>query len=130
MSTKKEAALEGCSFEGGGGGQLTLEDVRLPEHDSITRGQFGQTISSLLSRGEVNAVPLALLAALTGLDRRVIRRQIQLERQAGACICVNCRDGYYLAETEAERDACARSMFGRASEVERTARAIERAEVG
>ena len=129
MSYKKEP-LPVCETGSGEGGQLTLEDVRLPDPQSTTSSQKPQAISALLLHGEANAIPLGLLAALTGWDRRVIRRQIQLERQAGACICVNCRDGYYLAETEAERDACARSMRHRAAEVERTAQAIERAEVG
>ena len=57
----------------------------------------------------------------------MIRRQIQLERQAGACICVNNRDGYFLAETEAERARCVASMRRRAAEVFKTADAIERA---
>lgn len=113
-----------------GGGQIALEGFEAPQADCTTSSQKPQGVSALLLHGEANAIPLGLLAALTGWDRRVIRRQIQLERQAGACICVNCRDGYYLAETEAERDACARSMHNRAAEVERTARAIERAEVG
>ncbi len=112
-----------------GGGQIALEDFEVPRTDSTTGSRRLQAISALLLHGEANAIPLCQLAAMTGLDRRVVRRLIQHERQAGACICVNCRDGYYLAETETERDACARSMFHRAAEIQRTAKAIADAEV-
>lgn len=87
----------------------------------------GGGIAGLLLHGEANALTLEVLEMLTGLDRRVIRRRIQLERQAGACICVNNRDGYFLAENEAERTRCVASMRRRAAEVYRTADAIEKA---
>ena len=128
MAEEKAAPM--LQHQDGEGGQLALDEVRLPVSDSTTTQHGTQGVSALLLRGKANAVPLALLVALTGLDRRELRRRIQKERHEGACICVNNRDGYYLAETEAERDACARSMHRRAAEVESTARAIERAEVG
>jgi len=103
--------------------QLSIPGVRTGAGDHPT--QVG--IAALLLRGEANALPLGELERITGLDRRMIRRRIQLERQAGACICVNCKDGYYLAETEAERARCVASMRRRAAEVYRTADAIERA---
>ena len=84
-------------------------------------------IAALLLHGEANALTLEVLETLTGLDRRLIRRRIQLERQAGACICVNNRDGYFLADNEAERARCVASMRRRAAETFRTTDAIERA---
>lgn len=109
--------------------QTRLEGFNeLPDFESITRLCKAQgVIAPLLLHGESNAIPLGALETLTGLDRRMIRRRIQLERQAGACICVNCKDGYYLAETEAERARCVASMRRRAAEVYRTADAIEAA---
>lgn len=86
-------------------------------------------IAGLLLHGESHALPLGELERITGLDRRTIRRQIQSERQAGACICVNNRDGYYLAEDEVERARCVASMRRRAAETYRTADAIERAAI-
>ena len=118
-----------CETGNGTGEQISLPDVLLSEENSTMSGKRAQGIFALLLCGEANAMPLAYLEKLTGLDRRDIRRRIQAERQAGACICVNNRDGYYLAETESERARCVRSMQHRAVEVMRTARAIERAEV-
>jgi len=129
MTETKKAAFDAVNIEDGEVGQLFLSEVGLPDVQSTTNVQRTQGISALLLRGEKNAIPISLLAAWTGWDRRAIRRLIQAERQAGACICADNRSGYYLAETEGERAACVRSMRHRAAEVERTARAIERAEV-
>ena len=112
-----------------GGGQIALEDFEAPRTDSTTGSRRLQAISALLLHGEANAVPLQHLRAVTGLDERTIRRMIWRERQDGACICMDCRSGYYLAESEAERDRCARSMFHRSDEIRRTAQAIAAAEV-
>ena len=126
---EKEAALDAANIENGESGQLSFGEVWLPGKQSITIAQKPQGISALLLHGEANAVSMSYLASITGQTPREIRRQVQLERQAGVCICINNRDGYYLAETEAEREACARSMRRRAIEVYKTAQAIERAEV-
>lgn len=109
--------------------QITLEGFELLHIKFSTDAHRPQAISSLLLRGEANAVSLGQLAAMTGLGRRAIRRLIQHERREGACICCDNRSGYFLAETGAERDACARSMLSRAREVELTAEAIAAAEV-
>ena len=130
MTAKRKAASVLQHQDGGEQTRLDGFD-ELPENHFITGQDTGQAISiaSLLLRGSANAVPLQHLQLLTGLDGRVIRRMIQRERLAGACICVNNRDGYFLAETINERNVCVRSMFARAREVERTAQAIARAEV-
>ena len=129
MSTNEKTVLDAANIENGESGQLSFGEVWLPGKQSITNVQKPQGVSALLLHGEANAVSMSYLASITGQTPREIRRQVQLERQAGVCICINNRDGYYLAETEAERDACARSMLGRAIEVYKTAQAIERAEV-
>lgn len=114
-----------------GGGQIALEGFGNPQTHSSTEKDAGQAISiaSLLLRGSANAVPLQRLQMLTGLDERTVRRMIWRERLGGACICMDCRSGYYLAATAAERDRCARSMEHRAAEIYRTAQAIAGAEV-
>ena len=56
-----------------------------------------------------------------------VRRQIERERRAGELIVSNNRDGYYLTDDPAEAQRFARSMRGRASEIVKTARAIEEA---
>ncbi len=127
----EKTPLPVCGTGSGEDGQLSLGEVRLPDPDSIMPrpGAQAVSISSLLLRGSANAVPLQHLQRMTGLDERVIRRMIWHERQGGACICVNCRDGYFLAVSEAEREACVRSMLHRSEEIRRTAEAIAAAEV-
>ena len=128
---KKEKAASVLQHQDGGE-QTRLDGFdELPENHFITRQGTGQAISiaSLLLRGSANAVPLQHLQVLTGLDGRTIRRKIWKERQAGACVCEDNRRGYFLAETVAERDCCARSMEHRAAEIYRTAQAIASAEV-
>ena len=110
-------------------GQLSLGGVRLPENHCSTGGDSSQEIAALLLRGSGNAIPLQHLQLLTGLDGRTVRRKIHAERRRGMCICEDNRRGYFLAENEAERDACARSMQHRAAEIQRTAEAIARSEV-
>lgn len=125
--TKKPLSV--CETGSGEDGQLVIGECVLPDSHSTTGTNRLQGISALLLHGEANAIPISLLAAWTGLDRRAIRRQVQAERQAGSCICVNNHDGYFLAETEVERARCVESMRRRAAETYRTADAIERAEV-
>ena len=109
---------------------MNAEQLSIPgEFPAAPEHPTGGGIAGLLLHGEANALTLEVLETLTGLDRRMIRRRIQLERQAGACICVNNRDGYFLAETEAERTRCVASMRRRAAEVYKTAAAIERAAI-
>lgn len=126
--SKTKKPLPVCETGSGEGGQLYFDGV-LPDPQSTTVKPAVQAISSLLLRGSANAVPLQHLQALTGLDERTVRRMIWRERLGGACICMDCRSGYYLAATAAERDRCARSMEHRAAEIYRTAQAIASAEV-
>ena len=125
----QQKAASGVASTGDGGEQTRLDGFdELPDFESITRLRKAQVvIAPLLLRGEANAIPLGVLEQITGLDRRVIRQHIQRERHGGTCICVNNKDGYYLAETVAERARCVASMRRRAAEVYRTADAIERA---
>lgn len=125
--TKKTAPVD--QTEGGEGEQFVMEGFAIPEPDFTTGRTDPQLISDFLMHGSVNAVPLRELERLTGLDGRIIRRMIQKERAAGACICCDNKVGYFLAEDEAERAMCVRSMRHRALEVMRTASAIENAEV-
>lgn len=128
MSEKKKP-LPMDQIGNGKGDQIVLEEFSIYMQKSTTHCRKPQEISTLLLRGSANAISLQQLQMLTGLGGRVIRRLIQRERQSGMCICANNRSGYFLAESEAERNACARSMYARAREVEQTAQAIAAAEV-
>lgn len=82
-------------------------------------------ISDLLSHGAENGVTLRDLKEMTGQDGRAVRRQIEVERRRGVPILSNCRDGYFLPDSEGEKARCVRSMRGRAKEILKTAAAIE-----
>ena len=129
MNGTKRAAPADQTEGGEGCQQLAFSDFGY-DRDFSTSRTTPQQISDYLLRGSVHAVPLRELERLTGLDGRVIRRMIQRERAAGVCICVDNKTGYFLACSETEREACARSMFERAREVAATAAAIAAAEVG
>lgn len=83
-------------------------------------------ITSLLPSGAERAVSLSRLADMTGLSTREVRRAIQRERLHGAPICSDNQHGYYLAASEVERAAFCRSMRGRALQILRAARAVEK----
>lgn len=128
MNRTKKTALAEQTEGGEGCQQMAFADFGYDKYFTTSR-TAPQQISDLLMHGSVNAIPLRELQRLTGLDGRIIRRKIQQERKDGFCICVNNRDGYFLADSEAEREICARSMFARAREVAQTASAIAAAEV-
>ena len=83
-------------------------------------------IADLLPHGQANAVPLRSLISLTGLDGRKIRLMIARERMEGVPIVSDNSNGYYLAESRAERENFCRSMRHRAQEIMRAADAVEK----
>lgn len=82
-------------------------------------------ISGHLNTGAENGLLLRELSALTGLDSREVRRQIQRERLAGVPILSDCRYGYYLAGSDEEIARFTESMRRRSREILRVARAVE-----
>lgn len=131
MNKKEKATLGGISAEGSDGQQITLPGFeKLSGNDFIMQAEKNQpAIAGLLMTGAENAVSLLHLVRITGKESREIRKEIQRERLAGIPIVADCRSGYYLAATAAERDRCARSMFHRSDEIRRTAEASAAAEV-
>ena len=83
-------------------------------------------ISDLLPHGQANAVPLRLLVSMTGIDGRKIRLMIAQERREGVPIVSDNSNGYYLAESRAERENFCRSMRHRAQEIMKAADAVEK----
>ncbi|MCD7843156.1 MAG: hypothetical protein LUG17_00830 [Clostridiales bacterium] len=77
-------------------------------------------------RGPENAVSLRDLERLTGENGRTIRRQIEAERRRGVPILSDCKNDYYLPACNYDRQRFVGSMRGRAREILRTARAVER----
>jgi len=84
-------------------------------------------IANLLLPGRENSIPRRDLIAITGLDDRTLRRQIEAERRRGIPILSDSSTGYYLPGTPEERDRCVQSLRSRAKEIETTADAIEEA---
>ena len=113
--------------DGSGADQMVLADVILSASQDSTEKQTAQgLISSLLPSGSARAVSLRRLAEITGLSERETRRAIQRERLQGVPICSDNQHGYYLAASGAEREAFCRSMRGRAKQILKAARAVER----
>lgn len=86
-------------------------------------------ISDFLGCGQENAVSLKELRAITGWDGRTIRLMIQRERLAGVPILADCKNGYFLAENEREKQSFVAQMFHRAAEIAKAATAVFAAEV-
>lgn len=82
-------------------------------------------IRDVLPTGQANALGLRDLVRITGLDERTVRRQIHLERIAGAVIVSDNRSGYYLPDDTSDIQRFARSMSHRAGEIMKIARAAE-----
>ena len=96
--------------------------------DNFTITAMGrQIIADYLGHSQENAITGRELCALTGLDHRTIRAQIEQERRAGALIVADNKSGYWVTDDPAEAQQFARGMKHRAKEILRTARAIERA---
>lgn len=93
---------------------------------STTAKAHRQTkIADYLGHSRESAITGRELCALTGLDHRTIRVQIERERRSGALIVADCQHGYWVTSDPAEAQRFAHSMRHRASEILRTARAIE-----
>lgn len=96
---------------------------------SITDGAERQPgfIAGLLLYGPENGQTLRDLVHITQWPERAIRKEIEVERRAGALIMSDNRSGYYLTNDPAEAKRFARSMHHRAAQIRQTATAVERA---
>lgn len=125
MNAKKETHPTAATVERAG--QETACGARFPHSNCTTGGADRQPgfIARLLSHGAENGVTLSDLHRLTGKDKRVIRAEIQQERLSGTPILSDNLSGYFLPANEDERERCIKSLRHRASEIFRTAAAIE-----
>lgn len=99
---------------------------------STTSPPLGQAvrIADFLGYGQSAAVPLRHLKELVDLPGREVRRMIQAERLRGVAILSDNIRGYFLAETEQEKNRFVRGMKRRAAEIVRVAESVEVAEIG
>lgn len=121
METKKEARSSAATPERAENGGMRGDTLPKEDFNTLAGG-----IASLLLRGPENAVSLRDLERLTGENGRTIRRQIEVERRRGTPILSDCKNGYYLPACDYDRQRFVGSMMGRAREILRTARAVER----
>lgn len=98
-------------------------------YDYLTTAAAGRQIkiADYLGHSQDSAITGRELCALTGLDHRTIRAQIELERRSGMLIVADNQHGYWLTDDPAEAERFSRSMEHRAREILRTARAIKEA---
>lgn len=82
-------------------------------------------ISDLLSHGQENATCLKDLEAITGIEGRTIRAMIEKERRSGVPILSDTVNGYFLPANQEEVAQFMRLMKLRASEIMKTAAAVE-----
>ncbi len=83
------------------------------------------TIASLLKKGRENGITANQLAEMTGTEYRSITLRIQRERRNGAPILSDTTHGYWLAESADELRRCASALHKRATEIRKTAKALE-----
>ena len=84
-------------------------------------------ISDFIPVGKVNAVSRKWLSEVTGLSDRQVRQLIASERERGAPIISSSKSaGYYLAETEAEKQIILRELGTRISKLAKEYRAISK----
>ena len=125
MKIKQENAPVGAATpaRAAGNGLETL----YPTKNYSTSSRKTPSISELLYTGAENGTTLRELVALTGMNERLVRLEIQRERKAGKLILSNNRDGYFLPERPEDVRRFARSMSRRAAEIAGVARAAETA---
>lgn len=127
MTTKEKAPTSAATLTGAGA-ETAAGQAAISMSDCITVSVDRQPgfIESLLSYGAENGLTLSDLHRLTGINKRVIRAEIQQERLSGVPILSDNLSGYFLPANEDEREQCVRSLRHRANEISKTATAIER----
>ena len=124
--SKKQKAASVHHHRDGEGEQIALPGFPISNSKHNMGGTEKQgPITSLLPSGAERAVSLRRLSDMTGLSMREVRRAIQRERLNGVPICEHGA-GYFLAGNDEERSRWVRSMRGRARQILKAARAVEK----
>ncbi|MBQ6346535.1 MAG: hypothetical protein IJI71_03140 [Clostridia bacterium] len=72
------------------------------------------SIAKFIPKGRENAISRKDLVLLTKLDDRTVRAKISEARESGAAICANTvTGGYYMAETEEDKQALLGELMSR-----------------
>lgn len=130
---KNNSAAPAVAAARSGDGQFHFEGfgMNLPDPDfntTIRKIQF--PIEEFLRHGACHATPTKELTALTGLEPRKIAAAVQSARRRGVPILSSTSPGgYFIAETEDERQRCLRSLRHRKQELAWTIFTLERARI-
>lgn len=129
---EKEKSRPGEATPKRAAGAAAYGRAAVPKIDFTTAaaGRQHGFIESLLLPGPENGLTLKDLVRITQWPERAVRKEIESERRSGALIVSDNRNGYYLADSPAEALRFARSMRGRALEIMKTARAVEKSAGG
>lgn len=127
MNAKKETHPTAATVERAG--RETACGARFPHSNCTTAAADRQPgfIENLLLYGPENGQTLRDLVHITQWPERAIRKEIEVERRAGALIISDNAHGYYLTDDPAEAQRFARSMHHRAAQIRQTATAVEKA---
>ncbi len=123
MRTKRKAVMIAATINDGNG-QMQMDGFPKAPHILNYTPKPG-TIASLLLHGESNAIKAAELSRITGQKIREITSRVSQERRNGAPIMSSPSSGYWLAENREEVKRCAAALHARATEIHRTAKALE-----
>ena len=126
--TKKEKAPTSAATLTGAAAETTACRASIPMFDCTTAAAGRQIkIADYLGHSPESAITGRELCALTRLDHRTVRAQIEQERRGGQLIVSDCQHGYWLTSDPAEAQRFACSMRHRARQIVLTAQAIEEA---
>lgn len=127
---EKEKAAPGAPNTEDSSGQILFDGFSL-EGDFITQPGTDQAgIERYLLHGHDNALSVEALRIVTGLHPRKITQAVQDARRRGVAVLSSSHPGgYYLAETEDEKQRFVCSLRHRAKETAFTLRCLERAQV-
>lgn len=123
---KKKNRPSAATLERTGAETAALAGATFSKTDFITAAAGRQPkVAALLGQGKDHGIKRTTLAELIGVNERVLRRRIQLERKAGALILADCEHGYFLPGSVDELRRFTRQMQHRAGEVLAAVRAAE-----
>lgn len=127
MSDKRKTRSTAATVERAG--RETACGARFPHSNCTTGGADRQPgfIENLLLYGWENGQTLKDLVHITQWPERAVRKQIEVERRAGALIISDNAHGYFLTDDPAEAQRFVRSMKNRAAQIRQTATAVEKA---
>ena len=128
----KEKAAPGVGSAEGSSGQFSFAGFEVSETDfTIPAAPVQVGIERFLMRGAENALTVEQLKHLTGeLHSRQIRQAVQDARRRGVpVLSTSCPGGYFIAETETEKQRCIMSMVHRLRETAETVRCLRAAPV-